>query len=52
MKSKDETVHVRPGSLDKYLGVQKFKYGIAEKDNQIGQVTGLAWTQVGRIANN
>ncbi|HAH67621.1 MAG TPA: endopeptidase La [Gammaproteobacteria bacterium] len=47
MKSKDETVHIRPGSLDKYLGVQKFKYGIAEKDNQIGQVTGLAWTQVG-----
>ena len=47
MKSKDETVHVRPGSLEKYLGVKKFKYGIAEKDNQIGQVTGLAWTQVG-----
>ncbi len=47
MKSKDETVHVRPGSLEKYLGVKKFKYGIAEKENQIGQVTGLAWTQVG-----
>ncbi len=47
MKSKDETVHVRPGSLEKYLGVKKFKYGIAEKDNQVGQVTGLAWTQVG-----
>ena len=47
MKAKEVTVHVRPGSLDKYLGVQKFKYGIAEKDNQVGQVTGLAWTQVG-----
>ena len=47
MKSKDEKVHIRPGSLEKYLGVKKFKYGIAEKDNQIGQVTGLAWTQVG-----
>ena len=34
-------------NLDKYSGVKKFKYGIAEKDNAIGQVTGLAWTEVG-----
>jgi ATP-dependent Lon protease len=34
-------------NLDKYLGVRKFTYGIAEKENQIGQVTGLAWTEVG-----
>mgnify|MGYP000010999895 CR=1 FL=1 len=47
LKSKKETIHIRPTGLDKYLGVQKFKYGIAEKDNQIGQVTGLAWTQAG-----
>jgi len=33
--------------LDDLLGVRKYKYGIAEEDNQIGQVTGLAWTQVG-----
>ena len=33
--------------LEKYSGVKKFKFGIAEKDNSIGQVTGLAWTQVG-----
>ncbi len=34
-------------NLDKYLGVRRYSYGIAEKTNQIGQVTGLAWTEVG-----
>ncbi len=34
-------------NLDKYLGVRRFSYGIAEKHNQVGQVTGLAWTEVG-----
>jgi ATP-dependent Lon protease len=33
--------------LEKHLGVHKFKYGLAEEADQIGQVTGLAWTQVG-----
>tara|TARA_B100001245_G_scaffold211562_1_gene176284 strand:+ start:4070 stop:6406 length:2337 start_codon:yes stop_codon:yes gene_type:complete len=33
--------------LQDYLGVRKFSYGLAESDNQIGQVTGLAWTSVG-----
>ncbi|MCD8524134.1 MAG: endopeptidase La [Saccharospirillaceae bacterium] len=33
--------------LDEYLGVQKFRYGLAGLDNQVGQVTGLAWTSVG-----
>jgi len=47
LKAKKQMIHIRPSGLDKYLGVQKYKYGIAEKENQIGQVTGLAWTQVG-----
>jgi ATP-dependent Lon protease len=34
-------------NLDQYLGVKRFSYGLAEKQDQIGQVTGLAWTQVG-----
>jgi ATP-dependent Lon protease len=38
---------VNSKNLDKYLGVRRFTYGIAEKKNQVGQVTGLAWTEVG-----
>ncbi len=34
-------------NLDKILGVRRFSFGIAEKKNQVGQVTGLAWTEVG-----
>ena len=47
LKAVKKTTHIRPSGLDKYLGVRKFKYGIAEKENQVRQVTGLAWTQVG-----
>jgi len=47
-KKKDGThVTVNSRNLDKYLGVRKYTYGIAEKENQVGQVTGLAWTEVG-----
>jgi ATP-dependent Lon protease len=38
---------VTPKSLDRYLGVQRFRYGRAEEIDQVGQVTGLAWTEVG-----
>ena len=34
-------------NLDKYLGVRRYTFGMAEKKNQVGQVTGLAWTEVG-----
>jgi len=46
-KKKEGTVTVNAKNLDKYLGVRKYTYGIAEKENQVGQVTGLAWTEVG-----
>jgi ATP-dependent Lon protease len=47
-KKKDGAhVTVNSKNIDKYLGVRKYTYGIAEKENQIGQVTGLAWTEVG-----
>jgi len=42
-----KSVHVRPRNLGKYLGVRQYRYGKAEEKNQIGQVTGLAWTEVG-----
>lgn len=40
-------VTVTSDSLEHYLGVKKFRYGQAELQDQVGQVTGLAWTQVG-----
>jgi ATP-dependent Lon protease len=47
-KKKDGAhITVNAKNLDKYLGVRKYTYGIAEKQNQVGQVTGLAWTEVG-----
>ena len=40
-------INVTPRNLEKYLGVKRFRYGRAEEHDQIGQVTGLAWTEVG-----
>ena len=44
---KVETVVVNADNLHDYLGVRRFDYGVAESENRIGQVTGLAWTEVG-----
>jgi ATP-dependent Lon protease len=44
---KAKRIGVTPRYLDKFLGVRKFNFGMAEKKNQVGQVTGLAWTEVG-----
>ena len=42
-----ECVDVVPESLEKLIGVQRFRFGLAEEEDRIGQVTGLAWTEVG-----
>jgi ATP-dependent Lon protease len=45
--SKPHRITVTPKNLDKFLGVRRYTFGMAEKQNQVGQVTGLAWTEVG-----
>lgn len=47
LNPKQQAVSVDADNLDQYLGVQKFRYGRAEEKNQVGQITGLAWTEVG-----
>jgi ATP-dependent Lon protease len=47
LRSRSSKIVVNAKNLDKYLGVRKYSFGIAEKQNQVGQVTGLAWTEVG-----
>ncbi|GAB2513399.1 endopeptidase La [Lysobacter humi (ex Lee et al. 2017)] len=46
-KVRKNPVVVNPKNLEKYLGVQQFDFGRAEEQNEVGLVTGLAWTQVG-----
>jgi len=47
LKPRKRRVSVMPRSLEKYLGVRRYRYGQAEENDQVGQVTGLAWTEVG-----
>ncbi|MBU2809681.1 endopeptidase La [Acidithiobacillus ferrooxidans F221] len=47
LDKKRTRVQVSDRNLDKYLGVRRFDFGKAEKENRIGEVTGLAWTEVG-----
>jgi ATP-dependent Lon protease len=42
-----KAISVTPRNLEKFLGVKRFRYGKAEDSDRIGQVTGLAWTEVG-----
>lgn len=43
----EAAIHVTEQNLEDYLGVRRFRYGVAEDADQVGQVTGLAWTEVG-----
>jgi ATP-dependent Lon protease len=47
LRQHDQKITVTPRNIDKYLGVKRFRYGRAEERDQVGQVTGLAWTEVG-----
>ena len=47
LKKTQTKLAVSSRNLDKFLGVRRYSYGVAERENQIGQVTGLAWTEVG-----
>ncbi|WP_026894218.1 endopeptidase La [Clostridiisalibacter paucivorans] len=47
VEDKVKTVRINSGNLDKYLGIPKYRYEMAAKENQIGIATGLAWTAVG-----
>jgi ATP-dependent Lon protease len=47
LKKNSRKVTVSPKNIDKFLGVRQFDFGVAEKENQVGQVCGLAWTEFG-----
>ncbi len=46
-KPATKSVTVTPKVLEKFLGVKKFRFGLADEKDRVGQVTGLAWTEVG-----
>jgi ATP-dependent Lon protease len=47
LKKSQAKLAVTARNLDKFLGVRRYSFGMAERENQVGQVTGLAWTEVG-----
>jgi ATP-dependent Lon protease len=47
LKKSQTKLAVTARNLDKFLGVRRYSFGMAERENQVGQVTGLAWTEVG-----
>jgi ATP-dependent Lon protease len=47
LKKSQVKIAVTARNLDKFLGVRRYSFGMAERENQVGQVTGLAWTEVG-----
>jgi ATP-dependent Lon protease len=47
LEGKAEAIEVTSANLSDYLGVPKFRFGVSEEEDQVGAVTGLAWTEVG-----
>ncbi|WDF71163.1 endopeptidase La [Novosphingobium sp. KACC 22771] len=47
LEGKDKSVTITPENLADFAGVRKFRHGVSDEENQIGAVTGLAWTEVG-----
>jgi ATP-dependent Lon protease len=47
LKKTEKKATINSKNIDKYLGVRRYDFGVAVKDNQVGQVVGLAWTEVG-----
>jgi ATP-dependent Lon protease len=47
LKPTENTIVIAPDNVEKYLSVRRFRYGLAEEEDQVGQITGLAWTEVG-----
>jgi len=47
LNPQNEKINITSDNIDTYLGVKRFRYGLAEENDQVGQVTGLAWTEVG-----
>ncbi|MBP6580343.1 MAG: endopeptidase La [Sphingorhabdus sp.] len=47
LEGKDKAVTITPENLADFSGVRKYRHGVGEEENQIGAVTGLAWTEVG-----
>ncbi|MSQ67442.1 MAG: endopeptidase La [Gammaproteobacteria bacterium] len=46
-KPTEKSISITAKTLEKYLGVKRFRFGLAEQEDRVGQVTGLAWTEVG-----
>ncbi|MEY4721546.1 MAG: hypothetical protein RIQ46_1271 [Pseudomonadota bacterium] len=47
LEGQDKAVTITPENLADFAGVQKFRHGVSDEENQVGAVTGLAWTSVG-----
>ncbi len=47
LEGKEKSVTITPENLADYAGVQKYRHGVSDEENQVGAVTGLAWTEVG-----